>query len=193
LPEASLVIVTPPSAAAHALSLGGTPVNFPAAPGLEAVKAYVATPWRIFIGLPFSIPKSIESAEFSVTPTSTGGARLELVLEDATPKQAKEDRDLLWNAFRSNEFVPLLELAAGALRLTLSAQGRRIRGTLDLTPQQVLFALNLVEGWILERTRARTPKVPPTADTAVPAPPRPATEAGAPAHRGDEATRARSR
>jgi hypothetical protein len=178
------VIVTPPSAAAHALSLGGKQVDFPAAPGLEALKAYVATPWRIFIGLPFSIPKSIESAELSATPTTSGGARLELVLQDATPKQANEDRDLLWRAFRSNEFVPLLELAAGTLRLTLSTEGSQIRGTLDLTPQQVVFALNLIEGWIVERTRARAPKVPPSSDAAAPTPPQPAPGAGTPAHRG---------
>lgn len=183
LPEASLAIVTPPSAAAHALSLAGKRVAFPAAPGAQAVRAHVATPWRIFIGLPFSIPRSIESAEFSLIPTVAGGATLEVTLEDASPQQAEEDRDLLWTAFRSNELVPLLEFAAGRLSLRLRAEGSQIRATLDLTPQQVAFAMNLVEGWILERTRARTPRASDAGegDAQAPRPPAlPAPEAGGP-------------
>jgi hypothetical protein len=164
-PQSRLVIVTPPSAAADAIHRARGHLGFPPAPGNEAIVAYVNTPWRMFIGLPVSIPKSLQSARMTLTPTAQGGASIALQIRDSSAEQAQSDRDELWNAFRSNQFVPLLEIATGRLMVSLQAHEDEIRGTVELTPQQVSFVLNLVEGWFAERERIRAPR-PSTSEPA---------------------------
>jgi hypothetical protein len=169
-PESRLVIVTPPSAAADALRRARGHLGFPPARGNEAVVAYVNTPWRMFIGLPVGLPKSLQSARMTLTPTANGGVSIALQVKDGSTEQAQRDRDELWNAFRSNQFIPLLELATGRLRISLETQESEIRGTIELTPQQVGFVLNLVEGWFAERERIRSQRPATSGLTPTPRP-----------------------
>lgn len=180
-PRSKVAIVTPPSAATDAIRRAKGHLGFPPASGKQAVVAYVNTPWRMFIGVPFSVPKSLQSARLTLTPTERGGASITLQVKDVSPEQAQRDRDELWQAFRGNQFVPLLELATGRLMVSLEAHESEVRGTIELSPQQVAFVLNLAEGWFAEHARIRSqragapeaqPVPQPTASpTSVPAAP----------------------
>ncbi|MBN1604994.1 MAG: hypothetical protein JW940_00090 [Polyangiaceae bacterium] len=163
-PQSRLAIVTPPSAAADALRRARGHLGFPPAPGNEAVVAHVNTPWRMFIGLPVTVPKSLKSARMTLTPTARGGASVSLQITDSSAEQAQSDRDELYSTFRNNQFIPLLEFATGRLMVSLEARESEIRGTIELTPQQVSFVLDLVEGWFAERKRTTRPGRPGAAE-----------------------------
>jgi hypothetical protein len=186
-PQSRLAIVAPPSAAADAVRRASGHLAFPPSPGNEAVVAYVNTPWRMFIGLPVTLPKSLQSARMTLTPTALGGASITLRITDRSAEQAQRDRDELWNMFRSNQFIPLLEIATGRLMVSLEPHESEIRGTIELTPQQVSFVLNLVEGWFAERERTRPhhpgasggAPTPQRTTPVAPSPPAPPLDAGA--------------
>jgi hypothetical protein len=170
-PRSRLAVVTPPSAAANVVRRARGRIPFPPASGNEAVRAFVNTPWRMFIGLPVSVPKSLESADLTLTPTAHGGVSIALRIKDSSPEQAQRDRDELWALYRNNQFIPLLEIATGRLMVSLEPRDSEIQGAIELTPQQVSFVLNLVEGWFAERERNRIAR--PGGSELAPAPPVP--------------------
>lgn len=144
MPAPHIVVVAPLSAAKSALSLHA-PLHFPSPHGNEALVAYVRTPWRAFIGIPFHVPKTIRWVRLGITPTSDGGAVASLVAEDASEQAARDDAELLTRAINAVTQVDLGVVGAlfGARRLrfiepvNLQAQGNRIVGTITANKKQL--------------------------------------------------------
>ena len=162
LPKSDIVIVTPPSASAHALSLGDQSLELPPAASGEILHVKVATPWRVFIGLPFSLPKSITLAEVTLRPTPQGGVRISLLLVDASAHQARQNAEFLAGAIRGQPIVLALRLAGGPLRVDLQAKGSEIHGDLELSPGHVAMVLDLADSFVdqLAARRAATRRRP---------------------------------
>jgi hypothetical protein len=155
LPRSDIVIVTPPSASAHAMSLGDTKMELPPAAGGEILYAKVATPWRVFIGLPVDVPKSIATAEVTLHLTPRGGVSIDLVLADASADQARQNAESLASAIRSQPIVFGLTLAGGPPRIEFRAKESEIHGHLELTSGQVSMVLDIVDAFLTELAARR--------------------------------------
>jgi hypothetical protein len=174
LPNATTVIVAPPSAYAGALAAGKLVRLLPSA-GPEAAMIYLATPWRAFIGWPVQVPHSIKWARVRVTPTPDGGASAELEAEDGSETEAREDADYLTN--KVNELSVLKLGLLGALlgqdshkfiqHVSFSADGKTLRGEAQITAAQLSDALDMAGAFLADRaTRhdgARVPGAPSAA------------------------------
>lgn len=146
-----IVIVTPPSAAAHAIKVGPS-IKFGNPKGSEALTTYVVTPWRAFIGIPFGIPKSIKWVRMRIIPTPDGGATAEIVAEDESEEIAAKNAAEL-----TKDINALTQVNTGALGaifgiktfkviepVSFSAKGSQIHGTVRATPAQLGAVLEAV-------------------------------------------------
>jgi hypothetical protein len=150
-PAPHILVVAPPSAADSALK-APKDLRFPAPKGPEALTTFVTTPWRAFIGVPFKVPRSIKSVRMHITPTADGGAIADLVAKDESEAAAKKDAQELQQSFDAITQVKLGVL--GALlgrkehkiieRVTFTARGDEIHGTVIATPKQLAGLLEAV-------------------------------------------------
>jgi hypothetical protein len=179
LPAPNILVVAPPSAAAHALKLGRD-TRLPPARGPEVLMAYVVTPWRAFVGIPFNFPHSIKWVRMKVTPSADGGAVATLVAEDESAESAQRNAEQLQ---KQMDAVTQIKLGAlGALfgraehkvieRVTLVAQGNQIHGTVVATPRQLGALLEAI-------AQAAKQFAEDNARKAQAAKPQPAADAGA--------------
>ncbi|MEB2312937.1 MAG: hypothetical protein OZ921_07260 [Sorangiineae bacterium] len=175
LPAPHLVVVAPPSAAAAALALPRS-TRFPAAKGGEVLTAFVRTPWRAFLGIPFDIPKTIAWVRLSIAPSPGGGAVATLDAEDATPEDARRNAAALSRAINAVTQVNVLFIRQRFIEpVSLEADGRHIRGVITATPSQLRDLVGMVAGLARELGTARgirdagSPSVaPPPADAEPP-------------------------
>jgi hypothetical protein len=180
MPAPGIVVVAPPSAAKHALSLRKN-TRFPPPKGPEIMTGYVVTPARAFRGIPFRVPESIKWARIQVLPGADGNATAELVAEDESEESAKMNAEQLQRAL---DAVTQLKLGVlGSLlgkkehrlveRITFTARGKNIYGTIVVTPRQLS---TLIEGAaqlakdIADQNARRRLEAQPAADAGV-APP----------------------
>jgi len=136
LPGPNVVVVAPPSARDFLLSLkADTEIEDP--PGTEAINLHLDTPWRALRGLPFTVPKSIEWAWITVTPTPDGGAVGRVVALDESPEAAKRSA-----SYMQRLLGPYLLLDA-VEKVDFRAQDRRILGEVTATKNQLALLLEL--------------------------------------------------
>jgi hypothetical protein len=139
-----IIVVTPPSAADHAVKVGPS-LRFPNPKGGEALTTYVATPWRAFIGVPFPVPQTIRWVRMKITATPDGGAVAELVAKDGSEELAKENAVKL-----TSDINRVTQINTGVLGgligmktfrviepVSFTSQGDEIHGTVTATPRQL--------------------------------------------------------
>jgi hypothetical protein len=164
LPAPHILVVAPPSAQAHALSLGPG-LKFPSPQGSEALTTYVVSPWRAFTGIPFQVPKSIQWVRMKIVPSSDGGATAELVAEDESAESAKKDAEALDLALKTvtqhdlgdkGVLGKLASWAIGSNKIKLvesvsfTASGKEIHGTVVATNGQLGALLEAISNYAKE-------------------------------------------
>ena len=136
LPSRNVVVVAPPSARDFVLSLkADTKIDDP--PGDEVVNLHLDTPWRALRGLPFTVPKSIEWAWITVTPTPDGGAVGRVVALDESPQAARQSAAHMQRLLGPYVLLDFVE------KVDFSASDRRILGEVVATENQLAFLLEL--------------------------------------------------
>ncbi len=145
LPAPQIVVVAPPSAEKHALSLGPG-LKFPNPKGNEAMTTFVVTPWRAFVGIPFEIPKSIKWVRMKITATSDGGAVAEIVAEDESAESASKHAEELASGIDKVTHPKVFGFQVVALLepVKFNAVGSEIHGTVVATPKQLSRLLEAV-------------------------------------------------
>jgi hypothetical protein len=155
VPE-DLVAVVPETARKSTLELVKRKLELPAISGDAVLTVHVATPYRVFIGLPFRFPESVKSMKASVSPTADGGARVVLLGIDESKEAAERNASLI-------ESQVLLAstprgLQAGLAKALFGApdkylesvefrsEGETIHGVIAITARQLDGILNLVRG-----------------------------------------------
>ncbi|MES1172753.1 MAG: hypothetical protein ABUL62_00390 [Myxococcales bacterium] len=167
LANAETVVVTPPSAYAATVAAGKL-LHLMPTKGPEAALIYLATPWRAFMGLPIKVPESIRWARIRITPTADGGASAEIEAEDDSPEKATEDATYLT---RTADALSQLNLGfLGSLlgqqshrfieHIGFSADGKMIRGTAEVTADQLSSALDLAAAFMSDRATRRARPAP---------------------------------
>lgn len=146
LPAPHIIVVAPQSAAKAALALPRS-TRFPSPKGNEVLTAYVRTPWRAFIGIPFDIPKTIKWVRLSIAPTPSGGAAATIDAEDASPDAAKQDAASLTRAINAVTQVNVLFIKQRFIEpVDLQADGSHIKGVVTATASQLHDAIGMVAG-----------------------------------------------
>jgi hypothetical protein len=189
LPQKKLAIVSPLSAQESVLTQGPK-VSFPKPRGPEAVVAVVKTPWRVFLGTQFSLPKSIKLLRLTATPVGQGDVVLQVLADDASADEAKANARALSEMINKAAnlgglgsllsgfgFAPVID------RVELQAQDKKIHGTLHVTAGQLRTILNMVESWAeaMSGPRAPAPAPKPKAESNKPAAPKSEPSSTAPA------------
>jgi len=177
LPTKDLVIVTPPSAAASVMQQGAH-LRFPPATGPEVVTAYVKTPWRVFIGLPFRLEKSIKWAKLELVPRPDGGAVAYIEAEDESPEAAQRNAEQLEAAARAASEMQLGILGAllGTQKtkfvdeIVFQAKGPRISGRITANAKQVASLLEMISAYAAQLAQRRSPPPAPPQPMRAPAP-----------------------
>jgi hypothetical protein len=175
-----LAIVSPITAQQDVLKRGPT-LAFSKPKGNEAVVAYIKTPWRVFLGTQFSLPKSIKSMSLRATPIGSGDVSVEVVAEDESAAAAKENARAiskmineaaqlggLGSILAGFGFSPLID------RVELQAQDKKIHGSLHVTAAQLKRILGFVESWAEAMSGQRRPVAPKA-----PKAPKPTSSVGA--------------
>jgi hypothetical protein len=173
LPAPKLLIVTPPSTLESAKKFRHL---LPGPRGDEIAVAYLATPWRAFLGLPVQIPKSIKSAKLRLSPMPDGGVVIDVLAQDETEPLAASDAQTLSAALTAATSLDLGMLGSMLFgssqkkfieKGSFEADGADIRGEIVLTRAQTETVLELAGSFLAGR--APRPR-PPTSATATPAP-----------------------
>ncbi len=168
LPDSDVVMVVPPSAAAHALQQ--RKLEFPAGTGDTVLEAHIATPWRVLLGTRFEFPRTIHSARVKVSLTSDGGARAEVVLRDQSAELAAANATELTRVLDAVTQLDLGVLGAllGARRhrfiepTVFRAEGSKIVGTVRATPAQLAQLLEIGASLLTPDGRSRRSAPRPT-------------------------------
>jgi outer membrane biosynthesis protein TonB len=171
LPSPKLLIVTPPSALEAAKKFRKPTLPPPKAD--EIAIAYLATPWRAFLGLPVVIPKSITSASLRLSPAEDGGVVIDILAHDETEPLAASDARALTNALAAATSLDL-GLFGSVLfgssqkkfiqKGSFEADGADIRGEIVLTRAQTETLLDLASSFLA----GRAPRPRPAPSAAVP-------------------------
>lgn len=174
LPAPGIVVVVPPSAEKSARSLGKK-IRFPEGPEGVAVRADIKTPWRVFLGLPVQIPKTIESVRIEVRPRADGGAIVHFTAQDESPEIASQDAreieqliraaaELNLSGFGAMGALGSLLLGGGKNRLLekvqVRAQGKEIHGSLEISLQQLSLVMDLAATAIELQAQRRAARQP---------------------------------
>ncbi len=155
IPSSYLVIIAPLSAKDSALSVPRS-LRIPAPEGDEALVGLLRQPGYAFQkhGAPLTIPPTIESLKYWISPLPNGGGRLRFVARDASPEEAQRSLRSLQDqidqlraagavaglgAFAFKDQLARLGLTqkdvalflAIVNRLSMSVHGNEIHGTLD--------------------------------------------------------------
>jgi len=172
MPAPHLIVVTPPSAERHALSLSPK-TRFPRAAGSEAVTAYIVKPSQSLRGLPLRLPASLKWLRIKASQAEAGGAIVHIHGLDETPELAEHHAQMLQDGVTA---ISTLDLGLfGALlgrrqtrfieSVQFTSEGRNIRGEIELTEQQLGSIVDL-----MTQMMGGVPRRPP---------PQPALDAGA--------------
>lgn len=157
IPE-ELIAVVPETAKKDALKKRKGKLSLPPIPGSAVLTVHVATPYRVFLGLPFRFPQSVKSMKASVSPTADGGARVILLGIDESKEAAELNAKLIEAQVRAAA-TPRGWQAAAAKALfgapdsyldsvEFHAEDDEIHGTVTITATQLDGILNLVRGII---------------------------------------------
>jgi hypothetical protein len=151
MPAPNLIVVTPPSAERHALSLSRK-TRFPRAAGDEAVTAYIVKPSQSLRGLPLRLPASLKWLRIKASQAEGGGATVHIHGLDETPELAEHHAQMLEEGITAMSRLDLGLL--GALlgksqtqfieTVQFTSDGRNIRGELGLTEQQLGTIVDLL-------------------------------------------------
>lgn len=171
-PGPHLIVVAPPSAAQSALALGPKVKIKPPKDG-EAMSAYVVTPWRVFIGMPFGVPKSIKWVLVRIVPRSDGGLEADLEAEDESEDTAARDAKYVEDQLNNVAHINLgfLSVLLGKKssnfieRVSFTSEGKTIHGTLSADAGQVSMLFDLVGAAIAQYQHE---PVPPSVGSAPP-------------------------
>jgi hypothetical protein len=114
--------------------------------------AFVATPWRVFIGMPFSVPRSIKWVRVRILPRADGGIVAEVEAEDesddAAARNAKSFEQQLNNVAHINlGFLSVLlghQSSNFIERVSFTSEGKTIRGTVTADASQVSTLFDLI-------------------------------------------------
>jgi hypothetical protein len=177
-PAPHLVVVTPPSAAKHALSLGPK-TSFRKAAGDEVLIALVVKPAQAVRGLPFQFPDSIKWLRLKLTPTEDHGASLTVVARDGSAELAAQNAELLEQTITAMTRLDLGLLGSLLGRretrfvetIEFESEGQEIRGELFLTAQQLGTLVELLSQFMVGRVERPRPAQPAEDAAALPAAP----------------------
>jgi hypothetical protein len=168
LPTKDLVIVTPPSALENVVKQGRHLHLLPPK-GPEVMTAYVKTPWRVFIGLPFRVEKSIKWAKLALVPRPDGGAIAYVEAEDESPEAAQRNAEQLEAAARAASEMQLGILGAllGTQKtkfvdeIVFQANGSKIVGHITANAKQVASLLEMASAFAAQLAQRRSPPPAP--------------------------------
>lgn len=186
-PGPHVVVVAPPSAAQSALSLGPK-ARIPAPKGGEAMTAYVVTPWRVFMGMPFSVPRTIKWVRVRVIPRADGGVVAEIEAEDESDDTAARDAKYIEQQLNNVAHINLgvLSVLLGHQssnfieRVSFTNDGKTVRGTLSADASQVSMLFDLVGAAIANFQHEPAPAPVTPLPRASRSPPRAGSSASAP-------------
>ena len=182
LRSSKLLIVTPPEALEAAKKFKR--VNLPGPKDDEIAVAYLATPWRAFLGLPVAIPKSIKSASLRLAPMPDGGVSIDILAQDESESLASSDAQALTAALIAATSVDLGMLGSimfGSSQKKFIQKGSfeadhaDIRGEIVLTRAQTETLLDLAGSFV--GGRPPRPRAPAAASSPTSSPPTPAPAA----------------
>jgi hypothetical protein len=173
LPSRKILIVTPPSALESAKNFRRASLPGPKAD--EMAIAYLATPWRAFLGMPVAIPKSIKSASLRLSPGDDGGVVIDVLAHDENAALAQSDAQALTSALAAATSVDL-GLFGSVLfgssqkkfieKGSFEADGSDIRGEIVLTRAQTETVLDLAGSMLGARApRPRKPSAPAASES----------------------------
>jgi len=171
MPAPNIVVVVPPSAKEAALKLPRN-LNIRRAAGAEVLWAYAVNPWRPARMLRLDLPKSIRSAQVWISPAEGGGALVETEAEDESPEAAERDAAAIMSLINQNLALAdtIGSILGGVLgvqapklveKIELHAEGSKIRGSAQLTEQQVELVFSQLEPFLTPRRTPRIPAPPP--------------------------------
>lgn len=160
-PNERVVVVAPPNMEGQVRALGEK-TGFPPSAGDVAVTAYVVTPANVAKGTGIQIPKTIKWARFDLRPLADGGAVLKILAEDIDEEHARNHATLFQTLIEQVSTMDPRQMGGlGALASMLgvqkqkfiesvefSSEKERIHGTLRVTKNQLLFAADLLEGFL---------------------------------------------
>jgi hypothetical protein len=185
LPRERIAVVAPVGLEKQLVQIGPK-VNIPNSKGDEALVAFIKTPWRVFIGRDFDLPKSIAWMRLRVIPNADGGVVLEVEAEDESAELAKQNAELVARRINSmaqmgglGAFLAGFGLEPFVDHVTLTTNEKKIEGKLVVRPKQLKRILNTVEVWIEAQTGRRLARAPARPETG---------EGGAASGRGDESS-----
>jgi hypothetical protein len=166
MPAPKLVVVTPPSAERHALSLSPK-TRFPRAAGDEAVTAYILKPSQSLRGLPIRLPASLKWLRIKAKQADGGGAVVYIHGLDESAELAEHHAQMLQEGVTAMSrldlglFGVLLGRSETRFieRVDFTSDGRNIRGELSLTEQQLASIVDLLTQ--LMGGTPRRPQAPP--------------------------------
>lgn len=177
MPNDKIVVVTPPSAEKNVLAQARSIKGLPPPKEEEVATAYVVTPWRALIGLPFRLPRSIEWVRVKVETTASGGAVATLVMQDESEQAAADNA-----AYLERSISALSEINLGPLGALLGKQShrfiqsvhfepkdRQIHGHVTVTAAQLRTVLGMASSYAQNLAARRKP---PPAGGAEPLPSR---------------------
>lgn len=179
-PGPKVLMVVPPHLREQAQRQGA--IGVPKAKGPEAMVASTVNPAKVLRRFGVDIPATLQSATIRLTPLADGGALLELEARDESEARAKETANLLTTQI--NAAVDALSSVSGLAnmfgfrglaevaslpRVTLSADGKKVKGRQVLTQSQVTFILGQVEREFMRWQARHTPAPVKTAPAPNPA------------------------
>ena len=170
LARPGIVMMVPPRLTDDAIKKAPH-ASFPKIGGNAALVAFIATPWRVLLGVnaPIDIPRSIRSVMLAVSPRADGGVDLRLEALDESPEAAAQNAVMLSHAInlvtqRNMGALGALLFGGQTLRLiepvAFRADGSKIVGTARATQRQVDRILNFAESWLDSYDRRMQPPAP---------------------------------
>lgn len=185
-PNAHIVVVAPPSAAASLKKLKKG-LKFPKGPSGVAAQLYVKELTKLLKLFGIKAPETLSSARAEVRPTEDGGARIDITLDDSNKEQRAEHADELEALVRRATKVDFRKMGAlGALaalafggqektfveEVEFGVKGEHIVGALTLTRAQIRTLLDFADAALPPLPAARpAPTTTPLSDPADPAAP----------------------
>lgn len=158
----NIVVIAPPEAK-NALELPRD-LKFSAPKGREAMITYVRTPWRVFIGMRYSVPKSIKWVRLKIVAEPDGGVSADLLAEDESAEAAKASADYLTQSINALTLVKVnvFGMLKRDLRIidpvTFRADGKLIKAHVRASPKQLKAVMEAIAGLAEEFQREQRKK-----------------------------------
>jgi hypothetical protein len=191
LPKGKTLLMVPPHLKDDAVSKAAS-LRVPPVKGNAALVAYIATPWRMLLGVrsPADIPHSIASVSLTVEPREDGGAVIHISGVDESPEAAQKNAATLTSAVNlltQRDVGALGSLLFGGEKLSLiepvelHADGKKIVGDAIVTRKQLDRIIGFAEGWLDSMQSRRAPQTaPPSGGTPAVPTTRPASSGASP-------------